>query len=104
MKPIKALQRQRLELSKAMSVPAEIIKGSLVEVERVCGKPNCRCTEGRKHKGLYLSQYIKGKPHMTHISRSMEERVRSGVENYRRLKKYMNELSAVNLELVKRER
>jgi hypothetical protein len=102
MKPIKALERQRLKLREAISVPEEIIKGSPVEVERVCGKPNCRCTEGRKHKGLYLSQYIKGKPHMTHIPRNMEKRVRAGVENYRRLKKYINELSAVNLELVKR--
>ena len=102
MKSIKALQRQRLELRRAMLATTEIIKGSLVEVERVCGKSNCRCTEGKKHKGLYLSQYIKGKPHMTHISRNIEESVRSGVENYRRIKKYMNELSTINLELVKR--
>jgi len=104
MKSIETLERRKLELERGMAVTAETIKGSLVEVERVCGKPNCRCTRGEKHKGLYLSQYIKGKPHMTHISRNMEKRVRACVENYRKAKERMNELSAINLELLKRDK
>lgn len=101
---IRVLEKRKLQLKKSIRAEGEIIKGSLVEGKRVCGKPNCRCTRGKKHTGLYLSQYIKGKPHMTYIPKKMEKRVRTCVENYRRAKESMNKLSAVNLELLKRGR
>ena len=104
MKPIKVLRVQKRVLARRMPHTAEIIKGTLVELKKVCGKPNCRCMEGKKHKGLGLSQYINGKSKLMYIPKSMEKRVREGVKNYKQIKKHIHELSAVNLELLKREK
>ena len=48
--------QERQWRSKLAQIVAQqgFIRGSLLERQRVCGKPNCRCTRGHKHKALYL--------------------------------------------------
>ena len=43
----------RSELAKLLSQYG-ILRGSPLRRQRVCGKPNCRCTRGQKHESLYL--------------------------------------------------
>ena len=104
MKPLKALQAEKKMLAGKMPRTAEIIKGTLVEMEKICGKPNCRCTKGHKHKGLGLSQYVNGESRLQYIPKRIEKQVREGVRNYKQLKKSIHELSAINLELLKRDK
>lgn len=80
----------------------KIIRGSPVMMERTCGKPNCRCIKGHKHKSLYLSQYHKGSPRMIYIPRRAEEDTRRMVGNYRKLKGILDKISDVNMRLITR--
>ena len=41
--------------------------GSLVTMNRVCGKPHCKCTRGERHPALCLSMRVRGKRKMIHI-------------------------------------
>ena len=34
--------------------------GSLVTMQRTCGKPGCKCTRGELHPGLYLALRVGG--------------------------------------------
>jgi len=98
-RPKKLLEKRKKAYD---SIPRsiEIIKGSLVIVARVCGKANCRCVKGYKHKSLYLSQSRKGKTIMTYISKRKKKKVIAAVERHRRMLVGINEISEMNIELL----
>lgn len=77
-----------------------IIRGSLVEMKRTCGKAGCRCLKKSPHRSLYISQNFEGKTRMIYVPKSSEEAVRRGVLEYRRMKDILDELSAIHLELL----
>ena len=78
----------------------EVIRGTLVIMARRCGKINCRCQRGHKHKSLYLSQSHQGKTCMTYVPRQAEKKVKEAVERYQTIKSELNELSKVNIQLL----
>ena len=77
-----------------------IIRGSIVRVERVCGKPSCRCHKGFKHHSLYISQSEKGKTKMTYVPKSSQKEAIRLVQNYQRLKVAINRVSEYNIMLL----
>ena len=89
----KARRRKRIRL------PAvdDVIRGSSVIMERVCGSASCRCLKGHKHRSLYISQYHKGSPRMVYIPKANEKKVLRMVGNYRILKAAIYKASELNL-------
>ena len=75
----------------------DIIRGSAVIMERVCGSESCRCMRGHKHRSLYVSQYHKGAPRMVYIPKVNEKKVLRLVSNYRILKTAIYKASELNL-------
>lgn len=102
-KTLKVLERSRKEVFRKVSRTDEIIKGSLVTMRRECGHPNCRCAKGEKHVSLYLSQFVNGKPRMTYIPKTIEKQTQAAVKNYKEMVKCINELSGINLEIIKKQ-
>lgn len=47
-----------------------------------CGKKNCRCAKGQKHRALYLVCNTKGKTRQLFVPPSMEQEICRRVENY----------------------
>ena len=74
-----------------------VIRGSAVVMERVCGKPTCRCVKGHKHRSLYVSQYHKGSQRMVYIPKTHEKKVLRLVGNYLILKSAIYKASELNL-------
>ena len=60
-----------------------LLRGSLVTMSRVCGKPGCRCTRGEKHVSLYLA--IRGPEgrKMVYVPPGWERTVRRWVESWK---------------------
>ncbi|MFH1753959.1 MAG: DUF6788 family protein [Candidatus Omnitrophota bacterium] len=79
---------------------AKIMKGSIVIVKRYCGKPNCRCRRGFKHRSLYVSLTDKGKQRLVYIPRRSEEKTRRLIANYRDLKTVVEKISRLNVSLM----
>lgn len=62
-----------------------LLRGSLVRMQRVCGKQGCRCQKGEKHASWYLA-IRKGKRRtMIYIPSALEETVRQWVETGRQV-------------------
>lgn len=70
-----------------------LLRGSLVKMSRVCGKPGCRCTKGHKHVSLYLSHYEKGQQRLIYVPKAWENRVRSWVATYQRVRALLDEIT-----------
>lgn len=75
----------------------EVIHGSIVPMDRVCGKDGCRCTRGEKHSSLYLSAKVQGKRRMVYIPPDMEEEVRRRVEAWQEVQRLAQEVSGACL-------
>ena len=69
----RALSRLRLLLRASEG----IAHGSLVRMERRCGRENCRCARGELHASWYLSVWENGRTRMVYIPKAWEERVRA---------------------------
>lgn len=79
----------------------EILRGSIVVVKRYCGKANCRCQKGHKHRSLYISQSNNGRSRLIYIPQHSEKEVRRLIDNYHKLKSVMEEISRINMQLVR---
>lgn len=80
----------------------ESIRGSLVVMNRFCGKPNCRCQKGQKHKGVYLSQSQGGKTRMIYIPCHAVKKAAEHIKNYRKARGILNIVSDINIKLLTR--
>ena len=91
-----------------------VIKGTVYELKRKCGKPGCKCAQGELHSRMVVSASERGKtrlqviPHgtlgevQTKVRRYQElRRVRARLgEIYRKMLKVMDEMEAMRREEV----
>lgn len=95
--------RERQARSKAVQLLARnqpLLRGSLVQMARTCGKKGCRCQQGQKHVSLYLSTRLEGKRTMIYIPESLAERVRNAVEATQALEGWIDEAADEELRLL----
>jgi hypothetical protein len=95
------LLKERKQLMRRLPRGGRILKGCLVEMFRVCGKPNCRCLKGEKHRALCLSRRKDGKTATTYIPAAYEQTVRRAVDRYRTLLEVSEAISEINLAIIK---
>ena len=96
----RALREQLRSLSHA-----PLMRGSLVERLRRCGRPNCACAcdPERRHRGKFLTVQLDGKTHSLHVRPEDESRVRAAIDAYGKAWEEISELTACELSDLKRE-
>lgn len=72
------------------------------ERRRVCGKPNCRCTRGEKHRSLYLVLSAGGRLRQLYVPPAWEARVREWVANHQTLREAIQGVSEAYWKKVQR--
>ena len=97
-------KRKRLIQQLAQLEPL-MMRGSIVERYKKCGKPNCKCSTGKGHgpKYYYTIALPKQSPVMVYIPTNLKNTIGSAISNYQKAKKIMEELSHVNRELLIRK-
>jgi hypothetical protein len=80
-----------------------MLKGTLNERKRVCGKPNCKCARGEKHSGLYLIRNKKGKTEQLYVPKEKEAEVRQWVRNWHEVQDRLDDISRSYWERLKRK-
>jgi len=75
-----------------------LVRGSLVESGRTCGKRGCVCTRGQRHVAFYLSRRMEGRTRLDHVSRDRVETVRQWQQNYRALMDLVEQLTTALLQ------
>ncbi|MGH7880064.1 MAG: DUF6788 family protein [Candidatus Binataceae bacterium] len=78
-----------------------VLAASLVSVRRVCGQPSCHCHRGEKHLAHQLTYQVRGKTHTVYVPVDFTEEVRSWIEEHRRLKRLLHEITQLSLDLVR---
>ena len=93
------LRSRRAGLVAALPQADLLLPGALVEQHRNCGKEGCRCTRGEPH-GPYVYLQVAGR--LMYVPAVLADAVRAHLETSQRLRRALEEISAINLELLAR--
>lgn len=98
------LRARRRRLAGTLESLETTLRGSLVTQGRRCGKEGCRCEQGELHGPyVYLSVgRIGGASRLLYIPTELVDVVRRRVERTGRIDRVLEEISAINLELLAR--
>jgi uncharacterized protein DUF6788 len=93
------LRARRAALAARLPGAGAFLAGSLVEQHRRCGKEGCRCTQGELH-GPYAYLQVAGR--LVYVPATLAQTVRQHLQVSGLLAGLLEEISAVNLELLAR--
>jgi hypothetical protein len=106
MESVDQLLAQRAELLRRMRRISNLLRGSVVVSTTRCGKARCRCSRGKEfeHRVVYVSVVIGGRRRNVAIAPERLSEVRGWSDQYQRLKKIIDQLTEINLEILRAER
>jgi hypothetical protein len=100
-----ALRQRKAALLRQAGLPPDLLRASFVERFTTCGKANCACARGQKHGPFY---YLTANLGVGQIRKSLlktpaqQQTVQHGVAGYQAHWECLEELSQINLELLRR--
>jgi hypothetical protein len=99
-----SLRRRRQALLRQLPPLKAILRGSLIERYKRCGKPGCKCAEGLGHgPKYYLSVSRSGlRPQMDYVTQESHDQVAEFIANYHRAREILEAISEINRELLRR--
>ena len=102
--PSSTLRRRRAQLLRQMPALDSLLRGSLIERYKRCGKPGCKCADGPGHgPKYYLSVSHAGEsPQMDYVPQAEHALVSEYLANYSRVREILEEISQINHELLRR--
>lgn len=101
---LNSLFKKRKMLREELHKLGPFLRGSIVEYKRICGKSHCKCQRGYLHSSTYFSSRIKKKTQMFCLSKrapEIKKEATSWCSNYKRAKEIMEELTLINLKILK---
>jgi hypothetical protein len=102
---LRQLRERRRRIARQIPDLEILIAGSLQTQRRRCGKEGCRCARGELHGPyLYLSLRAGGRTRMLYVPARLAGEVRQAVTASAEVQAALAEISAVNLELLRRGR
>ena len=98
------LRRRRRKLLSSLPPLERILRGSLIERYKRCGRPGCHCANDRGHgPKLYLSVSVSGeRPQMDYVPSASHAQVSEFLANFHNVREMLNEICAINTELLRR--
>jgi len=92
---------RRAALMKALSGMEGMVRGSLVETRKKCGRAECECARWKLHPHRHLSVGERGRNRVVYVSDAEKEAFASGIRAYDRAWKLICKISEVNIRLIK---
>jgi hypothetical protein len=99
----KQLEIRRQRLRRVLPPLERVLRASLFERYRRCGKTTCHCAQGEGHRAFYLGvTFPGGKTEQISLPEDLVPVARGWIRNYDRLWQFIEDVSAVNRELLRR--
>src|SRR5438132_11795804 len=94
-----ALRKRRHQLVRGLPPIERIVRGSLIETYKRCGRPNCHCADGPGHgPKRYLSTIARTgeRPRLAYVPNATYPQVAAFLANFPHLQGMRNEITASN--------
>lgn len=98
---IGVLQSRREARIKELAGTGPLLQGSMTQIHLTCGNPNCRCARGEKHTAYQVTRKVRGKTKTLYIPADLVEDARAWVEEHRRVKRLLKEISELSEQMVR---
>ena len=97
-------QNRQVLIGQLAAFEGKILRGSLIESYKKCGKPGCKCATGTGHgpKHSMTVNFPKRKPENDYIPLEYVVQVKEYIENYQRFKEIIEQICMINREIIKR--
>lgn len=99
------LRKNRQDLiDRLVTFDGKILRGSIIESYKKCGKPGCKCATGIGHgpKHSMTVNFPKRRPENDYIPLEYIVRVKEYASNYHQFKEIIEQICMINRELLKR--
>ena len=100
------LRRRRRRMVRDLPPIEQVLRGTLVETYKRCGRQNCHCVDGPGHgpkRYLSISQPgTGGRQRRDYVPNDIHEQVAHLIGNFRALRAALDEICAINTELLRR--
>ena len=99
-----ALRKRRQVLLRQLPPLKAILRGSLIERYKRCGKPGCKCANGPGHgPKYYLSVSYPGlRPQMDYVPLEAHAQTAELLANYHQAREILEKICEINRELLRR--
>lgn len=100
------LRSRRQQLARRLRSPETTLFGSLIIQGRRCGREGCRCAAGELH-GPYIYVTLRkprGRSGLLYVPAELADAVRGRLELTAQMQAVLEEISAINLELLRRRK
>ena len=100
-----ALRQRRQALIKQLErLEPFVLRGSLIERFKRCGKPGCKCAQGPGHgPKYYLSVSLPGaRPEMDYVPVEYSQQVSEYLHNFQQVRQLLEQICNINRELLRR--
>jgi hypothetical protein len=99
-----ALRKRRKQLLRQLPPLDRLLRGSLIERYKPCGKAGCKCARGPGHgPKYYLSVSHPGRsPQMDYVPQDSQRQVTESLSHYHRLRQIVEQICEINGELLRR--
>ncbi len=98
------LVKQRTLLMQEVLSLREFIRGTLVKTQKKCGRKSCKCEKGLLHPHIYISTSRNRRNQVVYIRPNEVGKAEHRIKNYRKLTEILDNISQVNIALLKLER
>lgn len=99
---ISKLIEERSGLLKELATLTQMLHGSFLERYSVCSRKNCKCQSGERHgPRFYVVVNHDGKQKQKYIPITQASAAMNGIDQYKRLGEIVEEITQINLELIK---
>ncbi|MCJ7782590.1 MAG: hypothetical protein MUP41_01555 [Desulfobacterales bacterium] len=78
-----------------------VIKGTVYELRRRCGKPGCKCAQGDLHARMVVSASEKGRTRLRVIPRGFLVEVQERVKRYQELRRVRARLVTIHRQMLR---
>ena len=106
-KATERLQERKRRVVAGLPSVGEVVRGTFIRVYLECMRPECAChtDKKRRHGPYYRISYGQGRRvHHIYVPLAWKEKAREWTENYRRVWKGIEKVSALNIRLMKGKR
>jgi hypothetical protein len=81
----------------------EVMRATLLERMTQCSRPGCKCMRGEKHGPAYYVtvSYPKGRTRQVYVPKDRKKVAQAWIRNYHRVWDVLEEISRLNLELLR---
>jgi hypothetical protein len=81
--------------ARALLLENGVLRGNVSVRWRVCGKSGCRCTQGERHRAMYVVYRRENRTTQIYVPKEWEPRVRQWAERYGEVRELLEKLSGV---------